>query len=130
MKVIPFLPGLLLTATLLAMEPVPVPEKSAIPPGKIPALVQVQAEFIELSHETLTELLFLSEPANPSSTDLRKKVQELVRKKEAKIIETQIVTCRDGEKATTESIQEKIYPTEYEPPELDGFVKCDVLVAD
>lgn len=121
MKVIPFLLGLLLTASLLkAMEPVPAPGEPAAPSGKSSGLVRVQVEFIELPHETLTELLFLSEPASSNATELRKKVQDLVRKKEATVIETQIVTGRDGEKASTESIQEKIYPTEYEPPELPG----------
>lgn len=88
------------------------------PDARRPKQVQIQVEFIELSHETLTKLLFLRKPKSADSTDLRKQVQDLVSKKEAKVLETQIVVARSGQKATTECIHEFIYPTEYEPPQL------------
>ena len=90
------------------------------PDTRAPKLVRVQAEFIELSHEALTKLLFLSKPASADSTELRKQVQEMVSKNEAKVIETQMITAKSGQKATTESIHEFIYPTEYSPPGLPG----------
>ena len=83
-----------------------------------PKLVRVQVEFVELSHEALTELLFLSKPTSSDATELRKQVQEMVAKNEAKVLETQMITARSGQKATTEAIHELIYPTEYEPPSL------------
>jgi hypothetical protein len=49
---------------------------------------------------------------------LRKQLQELVKKGEAKVMETMVVNARSGEKSLAESINEFIYPTEYEPPEL------------
>jgi hypothetical protein len=80
-----------------------------------PMLVQVQVEFVELPHETLTNLLFLRSPKSADATDLRKQVQELVSKKEAKVLETQNVVSKSGQKSTTECIHEFVYPTEFEP---------------
>jgi hypothetical protein len=88
------------------------------PDLELPKGVQVQVEFVELSHETLTKLLFLRSPKSADATDLRKQVQDLVSKKEAKVLETQIVVGKSGGKATTESIHEFNYPTEYTPPKL------------
>ena len=83
-----------------------------------PKLFRVQVEYVELSHETLTDLLFLADPPSADATPLRKQVQELVKKGEAKVMETMILDARSGEKALAESINEFIYPTEYEPPEI------------
>lgn len=91
-------------------EPEPSPSK----------LIQVQVEFIELPHKALTKLLFLAEPKTTNGTALRKKLQEMVEKDEAEVLETQVVVCKNGRKATNESIQEFIYPTEYEPPDIPG----------
>lgn len=85
-----------------------------------PKMIRVQVEYVELSHETLTDLLFLADPPSADSTPLRKQVQELVKKGEAKVIETMICNARSGEKALAESINEFIYPTEWEPITLPG----------
>lgn len=82
----------------------------------LPKMVQVQVEFIEVPHETMTELL--AEPRKTANdTPLRAKLQELVKGEKAKIIETQMITARSGQKATAESIHEYIYPIEYDAPE-------------
>jgi hypothetical protein len=83
------------------------------PDANSPRLIQVQVEYVELSHETLTKLLFLRSPKSADATELRKQVQELVSKNEAKVLETQIVVSKSGQKATAESYHEFIYPTEY-----------------
>ncbi len=83
-----------------------------------PKYVQVQVEFVEMSHQKLTELLFLADPPSSDSTPLRKQVVELVKEGEAEILETMMIVARSGETATTEGIREFIYPTEYEPPEI------------
>jgi len=83
-----------------------------------PKLVKVRVEFVEMSHEKLTELLFLEEPGSSDATALRKTVAELVKGGDASILETMMVVARSGQKATSESIREFIYPTEYEPPEV------------
>ena len=86
----------------------------------LPKMVQTQVEFIELSHEALTNLLFLSQPKTTDGMALRKKLQDMVGKGEAKVLETQVVVCRSGQKATNESIHEFIYTTEYGEPSLPG----------
>ena len=87
-----------------------------------PKLVQVQVEYIELAHEKLTDLMFMAKPATADATGLRQKLQELVKKGEARLLETQLVTGRSGEKFVTESVDEYIYPTEAEPPDHPGKV--------
>jgi len=90
--------------------------------AELPKMARVQVEFVELSHEKLTDLLFMADPTGADATDLRKQLQELVKKGEAKVMETMVCTARSGEKALTEAINEFIYPTEYEPPELPNTV--------
>ncbi|MCX6875869.1 MAG: hypothetical protein NTW21_18970 [Verrucomicrobia bacterium] len=82
------------------------------PHASSPKLVQVQAEYIELSHESLTKL-FLAKPASADATKLREQLQDMVAKNDAKVLETQILVVKTGQKATAESIHETIYPTEY-----------------
>ena len=81
-------------------------------------MVRVQMELIELSHKALTKLLFLDSPQSADATPLRKHLQELVAKNDARVLDTQIIVARSGQKATSESLHEFIYPTEYEPPGL------------
>ena len=81
-----------------------------------PKIVQVQVEFVEMSHEALTKLLFMAKPGSANATKLRQQVQDMVAKNEAKVLETQIVCARSGQKATTEAIHEFIYPCEADVP--------------
>lgn len=123
--------GLGLTFIANSQEPAPKPFENAPegqelaeepdpfdPDQNLPRQVQVQVEFVDMSHEALTKLLFLAKPATSDATDLRKQVQDMVSKNEAKVLETQIAIARTGQKATTESIHEFIYPTEHEPPRM------------
>ena len=120
---------------VLAQNPQTVPAAAAISPetaadmktalalaaeAATPIQVRVQVEFIELSHEALTKLLFPATPQSADATPLRKQLQEMVAKNDAKVLDTQMLVVRSGQKATTESIHEFIYPTEYEPPSLPG----------
>ena len=90
--------------------------------------LRIQVEWIELSHKDFTALLEeddLTKPKVPKSSNdgpLRKKLKEMVEEGEAQILDTAIVMARSGQRATVESIQEVIYPTEYIQPEL---VKTD-----
>lgn len=103
-------------AALLAEEnevdPFNDPEAKEIP------MIQVRVEFVEMSHAKLTELLFLDEQESNDATALRNTVAELVKSGEASILETMMVSAPHGQRATSESILEYIYPTEYEPPEI------------
>lgn len=93
------------------------------PDANAPKQLQVQVEFVEMSHEALTKLLFLAKPKSADATELRKQVQDMVSKNEAKVLETQIIISRSGQKATSESIHEFIYPTEYEITSMDEKAK-------
>ncbi len=93
-----------------------------VPIEELPALVRVQVEWIELTHLKMSELLKEeSERKTPGgllSADagvLRGKLDSLIGKGEARVIETSVGVARSGQKATVESISEYIFPTEYEP---------------
>ena len=80
-------------------------------------IVRVQVEYIEVPHETMTALL--SDPrTSTNDTPLRSKLQELVKEGKGKMLETQIVTARSGQKAMSESVHEFIYPIDYVAPEV------------
>jgi len=93
-----------------------------LPVEQMAKQLRIQLEWIEMSHETLTELLEdestmkvkgrLSSNAGP----LRETIKELIDDKDAKLLETAIVTARSGQRAKVESITEYTYPTEYDPP--------------
>lgn len=85
-----------------------------------PVQAQVQVEFLEMNHDALTQLLFLGKPTTADATVLRQNVQEMVGKGEAKVLETQIIVVKEGERAIAQSVHEFIYPTEYEQPQLPG----------
>jgi hypothetical protein len=79
--------------------------------------IRVQVEFIDVSHEQFTELMFGPKPP-ANDGELRQQVAQLIKDSKATIVETMLCTARSGQKATSESIEEFIYPTEYEPSEL------------
>ncbi len=83
----------------------------------LPKQIRVQVEFINVPHELLTEMLF-GEKAPADDVEMRKRLADLIKEGKASVLETMVCTARSGQKATSESIQEFIYPTEYEPAEL------------
>lgn len=87
-------------------------------------LIQVQVEYIELSHEDVSKLMYKRTP-KAGGSELRDKVQELVEGKKAKVVETLVCMTTSGQAATTASQREHIYPTEYEPAELPNQVEVD-----
>ncbi len=76
--------------------------------------LRLTVHWVELSHERATELL----SAHPEGAALFGKVRELVKGKEARLFDTQLVQVKVGERGMTESVGELTYPTEYEPPDL------------
>ncbi len=85
----------------------------------LPRQIRVQVEFIDVSHEQLTELMSGSTPP-ANDAELRKRAGQLVKDGKATILETMLCIARSGQRATAESIEEFIYPTEYEPAKLAG----------
>lgn len=87
----------------------------------LPKVIQVQVEYIEVPQTTVLELMY-GEKKSANDSELRAKLQELLKSGQATMMESQMVVSRSGEKATTESIREYIYPTEYEPAEVPNKV--------
>jgi hypothetical protein len=92
--------------------------------ANLPAQIRVQVEYIDVSHEQLTELLFGEKPP-ANDVELRKQLGQLVKDGKASIMETMLCIARSGHKAKTESIEELIYPTEYEPAQLPNMIPSD-----
>jgi hypothetical protein len=78
-----------------------------------PRQIRVSLQFIEVPHSTLTEMLAGHEKNGQALHD---RTFALSKAGQAKLMETCMLVCRSGEKATLESIREEIYPTEYQPP--------------
>ena len=89
---------------------------------EIPRLIQCQLECVELSHEDMTKLLFLRNQSLANATNLRKELQDMVAQNKAKVVDTMIVVAKSGQKATSESIMEYTYATEYEPSEVPNSI--------
>ena len=89
----------------------------------LPKLIRIQVEFIEVPHPALTALM--ESEAAKSDNALREAVGEMLKAGKARIMETQMCSTRSGQKATTEAIEEFIYPTEYEPAELPSEIHVD-----
>jgi hypothetical protein len=85
--------------------------------------IQCQVECIEVSQEEMTKLLFQRNQSLADVTKLRKELQDMVGQKRAKVVDTMMVIAKSGQKATSESHLEYIYPTEQEPPEVPNSVK-------
>lgn len=84
-----------------------------------PKIVQVQVDYIQITQKQATELLLKEQPKSFNATALRMKLQDMADKEQAKVLHTQMVVGRSGEKATRESIAEIIYPTEYASPNTE-----------
>jgi Flp pilus assembly secretin CpaC len=89
----------------------------------LPKQIRVQVEFIEMPHEELTNLM--TKPrSGANDQDLRDACTKLVEQNKATILETTSVIARSGQKASTESITEFIYPTEWKPYELPNQLEA------
>ena len=106
--------GLLLAAVAVSQAQQATTQDPFEESGAAPKLIRVQVEFIDVSHEQLTELMF-GDHSSTNDTELRQQAGNLVANQKATVVETMICIAKSAQKATTESIQEFIYPTEYEP---------------
>lgn len=97
------------------------------PATNAPLVIRVQVEFIKVSHKDLTRLLMGDKAETADATALRMEVQKMVDQDEAQIIDTQMVIGRSGQKSTSESRSEFIYPTEYEAGVMDEKVIAEML---
>lgn len=87
-----------------------------------PRMIRVHAEFIEMPHTTYTALM--ARPRSGSNdSDLRQQCTDLIAAGEARIVESLMTNAMPGISATSESIGEYVYPTEYETPGLGDRVE-------
>lgn len=76
-----------------------------------PHQIRISVQYISLPLRSLNELL----AAEPSSDAiLHDKVLALTMEGKAKLLDSNMVVCRTGQKSTVESIREEIFPTEYD----------------
>jgi hypothetical protein len=85
-------------------------------------MIQTQFECVETSHEDATRLLFLRDQSSFDASKLRGELQKMVVDQKAKVVDTILVVSGQGQKVTSESHQELIYATEYEPPGIPNQV--------
>ncbi len=78
-----------------------------------PTQVRVSIQYIEVPHPVLTDWMSIDQT---SGSILHAKAMALSKTGGAKVLETSMVVCNSGQKATLESIREEIYPTEYAAP--------------
>ncbi len=79
----------------------------------------MQVEFIDVSHEQLTSLMY-GPKTSANDGELRQQVAQFVKDGKANIVETLLCIAKPGQKASTEAVEEIIYPTEYEPAQMPG----------
>lgn len=77
-------------------------------------LIQCQVECIEVSHEDMTRRLFLRNQSLSDATPLRKELHHMIAEKKAKLVDTMILVAPNGSRASSESLMEYIYESEYE----------------
>ncbi len=80
-------------------------------------LIHVIVEYIEVEHTDFSDWLFENRLTG-NATPLRKELQKWVKEKRGTILDTALVVARSGQRAKTEAIDEFIYPTEMDPPEI------------
>jgi|GEM_PF-4145032 len=80
----------------------------------LPRMIRVQMEFIEIPHTEYTKIM--KKPRKTANDDdLRSACDALIESGKGKVLESTCVIAKPGLKATSGSILEYIYPTEYEP---------------
>lgn len=118
MKLIPFVS----IAALLALLPLSQAQQDFDPSGdsvssNAPKSIRVYVEYYEVSTLEYAEIM-TEEKIGTNDTKLRNSMLQKAKAGTAKFVDSQTIVALPGEKATTESITEYIYPTEYEPPYL------------
>ncbi len=78
-----------------------------------PHHIRICFQWIEMDHPQLTKLM---SGDKKSGSDLHVAVLSYVKEGKAKIVDTEILMCRSGQRSKLESFREEIYPTVYNPP--------------
>lgn len=95
-----------------------------LPIAELEKQVRIEVEWIEVDSATATKLLSDLQPLkdtpyhSANCAPLRKRLQEMIDKGEATLVESTMVSARSGQRAKVESIHEFIYPTDWDPAQL------------
>ena len=88
--------------------------------SELPRLIQCQLECVEVSHEDMTNLLFLRDQSFAEATQLRKQLQEMIAVKKAKVVDTMVLVAKSGQAAQSQSLLEYIRIGGYGAPSFGG----------
>jgi len=83
--------------------------------------IGIVMEWIEVDHLAFSDWLFENR-ITEDGTELRNEVQKWIKEDRAAIIESATVAGRSGQRAKVESVDEYVYPTEYDPSEIPNKV--------
>ena len=83
--------------------------------------IHIYQEWIEVDHDLFSDWLFENR-LDDDGTKLRNQAQQWIKQGKATIIESVLVSGQSGQRAKVESINEYIYPTEYDPAEIPNTV--------
>ncbi len=87
------------------------------PPPETPRQISVITEFIEVDAALASRMARqLNETCD--ATALRQRLDGIIAKGEARVLETSTLLTRSGQRTKAESLREFIYPTEYDPSEI------------
>jgi hypothetical protein len=87
------------------------------PAPEAPRQVSMITEFIEVDAALASRIaLQLNETCDASA--IRRRLDGVIAKGEARVLETSTQLTRSGQRMRAQSIREFIYPTEYDPPEI------------
>ena len=91
-------------------------------PAPTPAQAAFVFEWVEVDHRTANKLV-RKHGDQLSARPLRAELGELIGTGKAKLLQTAYLNARHLQRAKTRSIDEHIYPTEYDPPEIPMEIK-------
>jgi hypothetical protein len=87
--------------------------------GNIQRQLGISVEYIQLDHiEANRRIRKHLASGKADATVLHKGLTELVTRKKAKRVASTYLVTRSGQRAKVESIIERIYPPEFDPPEV------------
>jgi len=80
--------------------------------------IGVLIEYISLDHVVANRMLSESSTDPGDLQEMRDSLEKMIDAGTAQLVETTWVRARSGDRAMTESVEEHIYPTEYDPAEI------------
>ena len=82
-----------------------------------PANVAIQLEAIQMEGALVSELLQSSSETS-DATAMRDQIEEWIEASKATVVETAYIVTKSGQRTKVESVLERIYGVEFDPPEL------------